>query len=184
MRLRWIESHKSVTDHPPLILTLKLDLASFDYFDGLRRLHFPPERNFIPAHVSLFHALPSSEEPAIRETLSAVCADTLAMPLRFDQVRFLGKGVAIAADSPELARLRSRLAALWQAWLTPQDRQPFRPHVTIQNKVTAEAARALYGMLSASWQPRAALGEGLLLWRYLGGPWELIGEFDFASVPD
>lgn len=167
---------------PPLILTLKLDPASFDYFDGLRRQHFPPERNFIPAHVSLFHALPGDEESAIRETLSAVCADTPAMPLNFDQVRFLGKGVAIAANSPELAQLHSRLAVRWQAWLTPQDRQPFRPHVTIQNKVTAEAARALYERLTTSWQPFIALGEGLLLWRYDNGPWSLRHTVSFSGV--
>lgn len=169
-----------MSSEQPLILTLKLDQRSFDYFDGLRRQYFPPERNIIPAHVSLFHALPGSQEAAIRETLSAVCADTPATPLHFNQLRFLGKGVAVAADSPELARLHGLLAARWQAWLSPQDRQPFRPHVTLQNKVTPEAARALYDQLAAGWQPMTARGKGLLLWRYLGGPWDFVNEFAFA----
>jgi 2'-5' RNA ligase len=170
-----------MSSEQPFVLTLKLDRRSFDIFDTLRRQHFPPERNFIPAHVSLFHALPGSEEAVIREMLSAICADTPAVPLNFNRVRFLGKGVAIAADSPELARLHSRLAALWQAWLSPQDRQPFCPHVTIQNKVTPEAAQALHEQLATSWQPFTALGVGLLLWRYDNGPWTLRHTFSFTG---
>jgi hypothetical protein len=47
----------------------------------------------------------------------------------------------------------------------------------VQNKVTAEAARQLYAQLSASWQAFRGQGEGLLLWRYRGGPWEHITTF-------
>ena len=47
----------------PLILTLALDDLSFARFDALRREHFPPTLNRIPAHVTLFHHLPGEEEP-------------------------------------------------------------------------------------------------------------------------
>ena len=39
------------------ILTAELDGASFDWLDELRRAHFPPERNLLPAHLTLFHRL-------------------------------------------------------------------------------------------------------------------------------
>ena len=65
--------------------------------------------------------------------------------------------------------------------LTPQDKAGWRPHITIQNKVAPEQARQLQAKLAASWTPFEALGEGLLLWRYLGGPWELVEEFRFAE---
>jgi hypothetical protein len=57
----------------PLILTLALDGEAFAFFDGLRRAHFPPERNVVPAHVTLFHALPGEQRPAIGSLLDLVC---------------------------------------------------------------------------------------------------------------
>lgn len=90
----------------------------------------------------------------------------------------LGRGVAFRLESPELAALRRGLAARWAAWLGAQDRQPPRPHVTVQNKVRPEAARALHAELAAGFRPFPVEGRGLLLWRYLGGPWEPV-----ASVP-
>lgn len=53
---------------PPLILALKLEQPAFERLDALRRAYFPPERNVIPAHLTLFHALPGDQEAAIRET--------------------------------------------------------------------------------------------------------------------
>ncbi len=164
-----------------LILTLGLDEASFARFDTERRAHFPPERNVIPAHLTLFHALRDEEEVTAR--LRAVCAATAPLPLRVSGLRSLGRGVAYAIEAPELTRLRRELAAHWQAALSPQDRQGWRPHVTVQNKVAPEAARRLLAELSVRFQPWEARGEGLLLWRYLGGPWEALGEFPFTGPP-
>lgn len=56
----------------PLVLTLKLDQTTFDLFNELRQQHFPPERNFLPAHVTLFHALPGEHELNIRQTLQTL----------------------------------------------------------------------------------------------------------------
>jgi hypothetical protein len=85
-------------------------------------------------------------------------------------------------DAPELTRLRRRLATLWNEWLSAQDRQGYRPHVTIQNKVPSDQARRLYDQLAAEWEPFTGQGEGLLLWRYMGGPWEHAGEFLFEGT--
>ncbi len=95
-------------------------------------------------------------------------------------VRFLGRGVAYDLASAELDRLRSSLAAAWQPWLTPQDRQKHRSHVTVQNKVAPEVARALHERLSAAFVPGSVTARGLGLWRYLGGPWEPVAELSFA----
>lgn len=169
-------------ESPALILTLRLDGASFALLDGLRAAHFPPARNFLPAHITLFHALPGDEEPAIRATLAEVAAATGQLPLSFPAARFLGRGVALTVASPTLVALRGALASRWAPWLSAQDRQPYHPHVTIQNKVAPEAARALYAQLAAGWQPFAGTGEGLLLWRYLGGPWELLADLPFTGA--
>ena len=166
---------------PPFILTLKLNSTAFAFLNDLRRRHFPPERNFIPAHITLFHQLPAEQGPAIGQLLQEICAKTAVLHLSLPELRYLGKGVAVAVDSPELTRLRGRLASVWSAWLSAQDRQGYRPHVTIQNKVAPDKARRLYERLAAAWEPFPACGEGVLLWRYLGGPWELVQDFPFAG---
>jgi hypothetical protein len=66
-------------------------------------------------------------------------------------------------------------------WLTPQDSARIAPHVTIQNKVPPDAARALHRELNASFRLDQVRGEGLNLWRYLGGPWELVRRFKFTG---
>lgn len=166
---------------PPLILTLRLDPFVFGICNRLRQQYFPPERNFLSAHITLFHKLPGEQQATIQQTLHALCSHTSILPLRLPKLRFLGRGIAVEVDCPDLVQFRNQLAEEWQAWLTPQDRQTYRPHITIQNKVSSEAARQLYEQLSQTWQPITGQGEGLLLWYYQGGPWEMVGEFDFQA---
>ncbi len=165
----------------PLILTLALDPDTQAWLEALRQAHFPPARNLIPAHVTLFHALPGEELAAILAGLAEACASLAPCAARIGPPRFLGRGVALEVAAPEVVRLRARLAATWQRWLTLQDRQGWRPHATVQNKVAADRARALHAALAASLPIREARTEGLTLWHYRGGPWEPAGEFRFAE---
>lgn len=165
----------------PLILTLQLDPDSFDQVDQLRQQYFPAARNFLPAHVTLFHALPGDQAEAIASRLQTLCEQTAALPFDLPTLRLLGQGVAIEVDSPPLVQLRQTLAKDWQPWLTRQDQQPYRPHITIQNKVPATAARQLYEQLSGGWRSIGGSGEGLSLWSYQGGPWELVQQFHFQE---
>ena len=163
----------------PLILTLKLDPASFARFDGLRRAHFPPALNHIPAHLTLFHHLPGERlDEIVAELVAGRPADPL--PLRASGLRKLGRGTAFEIEGVELKNWRGRLAQDWAEGLTPQDRQPFRPHVTVQNKVEPIVARALFEALADSFQPFDLQGVGVLVWRYLGGPWALEAEVGFT----
>ncbi|PDT85750.1 hypothetical protein CO669_31210 [Bradyrhizobium sp. Y36] len=149
------------------ILTAELDPASFDWLDGLRRAHFPRERNLLPAHLTLFHRL----SPAQTSRLADVTLPAAPVPMRYTGVRLLGFGVAIEITCPELARLRTALQTAMGGELSRQDSQGWRPHVTIQNKVAAAAARGLYDELHAEFVPRAGAVGGLLVWEYLNGPW-------------
>ncbi len=165
----------------PLILTLALHSDDQARFERLRTLHFPSDRNLIPAHVTLFHHLPGPEITAIQKTLEQRCAATPPFPVATSGLRFLGRGVTYALQAPELTGLHADLSRAWHDWLTPQDRQGYRPHVTIQNKATPEAARALQQNLQAAFTPFTVRAEGLLLWRYLGGPWEALDLHPFAG---
>ncbi|MEZ4673695.1 MAG: 2'-5' RNA ligase family protein [Caldilineaceae bacterium] len=170
------------SDHAPFILTLKLDDESFRYFTALRDEHFPTERNYLSAHITLFHKLPGDEGAHICEVLADISAEQPPLSLHFPGVQSLGGGVAIQVESRALLRVRQRLATAFADWLSPQDQQRFRPHITVQNKVRKETAAALHTQLSTMWQPFDGVGEGLILWRYRGGPWERIDEFLFLSI--
>ena len=165
----------------PLILTLKLDEKSQTYFDRLREAYFPPERNYLRAHLTMFHKLPGDHEGEISSDLQEACRACEAFTLTVTGLRFLGRGVAYELAAPDLKGLRRDLAETWGPWLGAQDQQGFKPHVTVQNKVEPKQARALHEELSAAFAPFEARGEGLSLWRYVGGPWEPIDEHPFGS---
>ena len=164
----------------PLILTLKMDDASQALFNRLRERYFPKERNFIPAHVSLFNQLPGDRLESIVGDIEGVCRDYSPLALRVERLLFLGKGVAYRLEASELETVRETLAEKWRPWLSNQDLQGLRPHVTVQNKVSPEKARTLYGRLEETFSTFEVQGEGVLLWRYLGGPWEPVGEYLFS----
>jgi 2'-5' RNA ligase len=167
----------------PLILTLTLDEASQAFFDDLRRQHFPAKINYLSAHLTLFHALPGDEQATIAADLAAeAAAQSGPLPLQATGVKFMGRGVMYTLDNPTLPALHKRLQRQWQPWLSPQDQQGLRPHITVQNKVDPAVARRLHEELAASFQPFEALGTGLALWAYQGGPWELLQQFPFGST--
>lgn len=167
--------------HPPLIVTLRMDEASFDWFQAARKQWFPPERNLVPAHLTLFHQLPGAELDAVGRGLREVCARTAPMVLEASGPWSLGRGVAYRLRSQALEAFRAELADRFDPWLTAQDRGPFRPHVTVQNKVEPAEAKVLLARLQAEFEPFEVAGEGVLLWRYHGGPWRALDEIAFSG---
>jgi 2'-5' RNA ligase len=165
----------------PLILTLRMDDLSQQGFDRLREEHFPRARNFIPAHLTLFHKLPGDREREVSQALEDLCRRQGPFSLTATGLVFMGRGVGYRLESQTLQSVRRRLADEWWPWLGAQDRQGFRPHVTVQNKVEPEEARSLHRSLEATFAPFEVGAEGLRLWRYLGGPWEPVGSFGFGG---
>ncbi len=170
-------------DDRPLILTLGLDDLAQAELDAMRRAHFPAGRNHLSAHLTLFHKLPGLEIATVSADLAEVAASFRPIAMAAVRPISLGKGVAIALDAPALHTLRAELRRRWEPWLSPQDGQRHRPHVTIQNKVDPAAARALLAELSRAFRPFPVVGTGLALWRYLGGPWEPVAAFPFTESP-
>ena len=164
----------------PLLLTLLLAEPAQSVLQALRARHFPAMRNIVPAHVSLFHALPGNQLAPIERRLRGL--DATAPAILVEPPRSLGRGVAFPLASPDLVVLRGRLADAWSEWLTPQDRERYRPHVTVQNKVTPEVARATLARLAEGFVPWPTEGAALLLWRYLGGPWESVARIPLAPA--
>ena len=154
----------------PIILTARMGKADFAWADAQRRRHFPPDRNIVPAHITLFHHLPPSIQGELRVLMAHYRADTPPVA-RLSAVLNLGKGVGYRVESDELLMYRAEIADHFSGMLTPQDQAAPRLHITVQNKVTAEAARALYAELVSSFRPRPLTIAGLEAWEYQGGPW-------------
>ena len=163
-----------------LIVTAELGREDLRWLDGLRRKHYPPERNQLPAHLTMFHALPPSVELELRGRLSDLARGS---PPRASVAGLmdLGNGVALRIVSEDLDRIRDELAYDLRGLLSAQDSGGWRPHVTIQNKVPNGEARALRDALERGFAPRPLHIAGLGLHRYLGGPWETLGVFGFRG---
>ena len=165
----------------PLIVTATLPPAEQAWLDGLRRAHFPPDRNFLSAHVTLFHALPPFAEEEARALLARCCADHAPPQARLSGVMDLGSGTAFAIECAPLLALRDDIAEHFHGLLTAQDSHRPRLHVTVQNKVERAAARALQAALEPPFRPRAFRFAGLALHRYRGGPWQDIARWSFRG---
>jgi hypothetical protein len=160
----------------PFILTAVLPPDLQGFAEGLRRAHYPPTRNHLHAHVTLFHAFAPALLEELRDYLPSIAAEFAPPEGAVRGVMDLDKGTAIALEAPQLLALRALIAEHFRGSLTAQDLHEPRPHITIQNKVTKQAARALQASLAPVLAPWVARGRfafpALALWRYRGGPWE------------
>ena len=161
-----------------LIITAEIAHRDFSWIEGLRRAHYPPDRNQVPAHLTMFHALPPSAEAEVRSRVAQIVRAP-APAATIAGLMDLGGGVACRVVSPDLDNMREELADGLHGLLGAQDAGGWRPHVTIQNKVAPKIARALKADLERSFQPRPLAIGGLAIHRYMDGPWEPVAAYPF-----
>jgi hypothetical protein len=164
----------------PLIVTAELPPDLYSWATQLRTEHYPPARNYLKAHVTLFHALPPFIEGELRD-LMARLAKRPPVPARLEGVVSLGRGTALKIASPAMLDLRDEMAEHFRGMLTGQDGHRPRLHITVQNKVSPAEAKDLLERLQASVIPRDFAFRGLELHAYLGGPWEMLGRWRFRG---
>ena len=164
----------------PIIVTALFGAEDQAWFDDLRRAHFPPERNHLAAHLTMFHHLPPSLAEELKRRLAEETRGVRAPEARLMAPYSLGRGVAYRIDSPELAAVRARLAEAFAGLLTPQVQAGWRAHVTVQNKVEPPVAKALLAEVSRDHRPRPLRIAGLASWWYRGGPWEPLSRHMFG----
>ena len=165
----------------PFIVTAALPADIQGWAEGLRRAHYPPERNHLHAHVTLFHAFAPSLLDELVRFLPRITGEFAAPQAEITGLMDLGTGTAIALASPQLLTLRSVIADHFHGSLTAQDLHEPRPHITIQNKVAKREARALQAALAPSLTQRRFAFPALELHLYKGGPWELIKRSAFRG---
>src|SRR3982750_1841601 len=92
-----------------LIVTADIGEPDLGWLEGLRRAYYPSQRNQVPAHLTMFRALPPSAEAEARSRLAAL-ATGKRPNATVDGLMDLGGGVAFRGVSTDLDRIRSALA--------------------------------------------------------------------------
>lgn len=169
----------------PLILCAWMDDLTQAWLNDLRTQHFPPHLNRLSAHLTLFHALPGENRRGIEEGINQVLDQHFrkkeeekkgegGAALQFPKLISLGRGFAAEVICAPLVNIHKALQRKWWNDLTPQDRQGFRPHVTLQNKVSPVSAKSTLQQLAPNWRADyTGTLLGLTLWVYQGssGTW-------------
>lgn len=162
----------------PLLITAELPPDILAWADALRRQHYPPERNRLRAHVTLFHGLPPSAEGEVRRLLGAL-AKRPPVDARISGIWNMGKGTALDVDSPDMAELHARMRERFVGIMNAQDDRKLRLHITVQNKVSYEAARQLQRELREDFDPRGFRFRGFGVYAWQDGLWRPIAEYPF-----
>lgn len=165
----------------PFIVTAALPPDIQGWAEGLRRAHYPPERNHLHAHVTLFHAFAPSLLNEPKDFLPRIAREFAPPEAQITGLMDLHTGTAIALQSEALLSLRALIAEHFHGSLTAQDLHEPRPHITIQNKVTKREARALQAVLAPTIEWRRFAFPALELHLYRGGPWDLVKAMPFRG---
>lgn len=162
---------ESKTSGYPLVVTLELDEESKAYFNALRKNHFPNHANYLDAHLTLFHHLPSNA-PFIMDALRDL-AQRSRFKISVSHLINFEKGVAFHLESQVLEEMHVGLQEVLEPFLKKHDKKKLWPHITIQNKVTAFKAQQTLELLQQDFVPFEAIATGINVWYYIGGPWKL-----------
>lgn len=161
-----------------MIITLKLDTASHLHFAELRKKFYPAYCNYVDAHVSLFHHVKADAD------VIESCVKTLALhhPIKLSVTGVCNfkKGVAYEIVSEELMSLHQQMQAMLAPYLISKDRKTFRPHITVQNRVTAFKASQTAAALCAQFSPYEIRAMGLSVWTFERGPWKHVRDILFS----
>lgn len=165
----------------PLLITAELPPAILAWADALRREHYPPERNRLKAHVTLFHALPPSSEGEVRRLLADLAATNPPPEAEVSGLMDLGTGTAFDLRSAGIMELHADLTERLHGIISLQDQHRLRPHITIQNKVEPGTAKVLQEQLRKQLEPRRFRFRGLGLYAWEDGLWREIADYPFRG---
>lgn len=141
----------NAADQASYVLTLLTDPAHNHSMNSLRKTYFPPKLNKIPAHITLFHALPGSKlESDVLPVIEQMVSRTPLYRIRAINPIRLSHGVGIkVADDIDHANdgqrgrnmtriIHAEFRKKWGTWLSEQDSTPPRFHYTVMNKINDE----------------------------------------------
>jgi hypothetical protein len=191
--------HKPVTSHEEedhYVLTLLTDITHQATMTALRKKHFPSDLLKVPtAHITLFHALPGSQLPAIKQDVSSVLERARVTQQQQhgmspehpseihtgpQNVFRMARGVGLDVRGLESAgQVREELRGRWEEWLSAQDRRrAWRGHYTVMNFAReSEEVEKCMEELRTGFSGSTGTWKGLRLWLYDRGRWRMIEDF-------
>ncbi|MDG2005271.1 MAG: 2'-5' RNA ligase family protein [Novosphingobium sp.] len=163
----------------PLLVTAELPADILEWSDSLRRAHYPPERNRLQAHVTLFHGLPPSARAEVHDLLIATAGEAKSPEACISGVMDLGRGTALAIDSCGMIELHERLAESLHGLIQQKDARELRLHITVQNKVERSQAKALQAELAATFRSQGFRFRGFGFYGWDGILWNFERLYSF-----
>ena len=137
-----------LADETSYVLTLLTDSAHQRCMNSLRSTYFPARINKIPAHITLFHALPASKlDSEIIPAIKDIAARTSSYRIQATGPSRMRHGIMVnVADDIDHANhnkhgrnmtriIHAELRKKWGEWLSEQDSTPVKIHYTVMNKV-------------------------------------------------
>ena len=164
----------------PLIVTADFATDDFAWLEGLRRTHYPAERNVVPVHLTMFQGLPPSAAEEVKQELARHAGGPPPRAMIAGLMNLSG-GVAFRVVSDDLEAIREAIADHFHGLLCAPDAAGWRPHVTIQNKVAPRQAKQLHEELERGFRQRPLGIAGLSVHRYRRGPWESLASYKFRG---
>ena len=128
----------------------------------------------------MFQGLPPSAADEVKRQLALHAAGPPPRTTIAGLMNLTG-GVAYRVVSDDLEAIRDAIADHFHGSLCAPDTAGWRPHITIQNKVTPKEARGLLTRLEQDFRPRPLGIAGLSVHRYRGGPWETLATYQFRG---
>lgn len=162
---------------PPLVITLKIDEAAEKFFNAERKKYFPAYCNYVDAHITLFHKLPS-DKIEIDASLEKF-AKIKSFELNIINIILQKNGIAYQIECEELLDLHKEMQEDLSIFLINNDRKKLWPHITIQSKVTEYKALKTHASLLATFEPINFTAIGLSCWYYVKGYWHKKAEYLF-----
>jgi 2'-5' RNA ligase len=165
------------------ILTLKTSAEVAGKMGGLREKWFPQGRNKVPAHITLFHALPSSRYDEVTSHLEGIASRTRCFRIASGKVLKRRNGVAVNMGQGEgqVRGVYMEAKEVWNGFLSDQDRG-FQAHWTVQNK-EEDGRRVDEAFEDVKDLEVDGVAEGLVLWKYeRDGRWTFAREFCFQGA--
>ena len=162
----------------PLIVTLKIDEPSRLFFNEKHTIFFPAHANYVDAHVTLFHKLPSNNLEI--EIGMTQFAQHKKFDLLISDIILFATSVSYTIESPQLLHLHAEMQSKFDPYLIRNDRKILKPHITIQNKVTPYKAHKTHAFLIKDFNPFVIKAIGFTRWYYVKGFWKKKEQYLFG----
>jgi 2'-5' RNA ligase superfamily len=152
-----------------LIITLKIDDASQTFFNEKRKQHYPAYANFVDAHITLFHKLPSDKD-IVYDTLQQL-RKTKAFDMQVVGIKYIENFVAYEIAFSALQNMHAEMQTIFTSIINEKDRELLWPHITVHNKATVYKAFKTHEKLLIDFKPFSIKAIGFTTWFYAKKIW-------------